>query len=106
MGIKAQFSQFSPGKRQPGGSAGSWALQGWDHPALRGWGLALTHRLSKSFPKRQRLKPKGFSFQTPGRPSSLLKPNMPRGTQVLPARGSVGISHLVDRLEAEDDADW
>lgn len=103
MGIKAQFFLFSPGKHWPGGSADSWVLWGQDHTTVHGWGLALTHRLSKSlhFP-RDSVSAQGV----PGCPSSLLKPNMPRGTQVLPGQGLDGISHLVDKLEAEDDADW
>lgn len=53
MGIKAQFFLFSPGKHWPGGSADSWVLWGQDHTTVHGWGLALTHRLSKSlhFPR-------------------------------------------------------
>lgn len=56
--------------------------------------MASTPRLSKSVPKRQCL-----SLQTPEAKDT-------QGNPDLPTRGSHGISYLVDRLDAEDDADW
>jgi len=47
-------------------------LPGQDHPALRGRGLALTHRLSKSF-----LSPKGSAFRPPAVPAPLRRHTCP-----------------------------